>query len=46
MLVETDLSISRIASALGYYNVENIGRYFRREKGMGPLAYRKQYRSK
>ena len=43
MLVETNLPISRIASALGYYSVENIGRYFRREKGMSPLAYRKQY---
>ncbi|MBA7667406.1 Xylose operon regulatory protein [subsurface metagenome] len=43
MLVETNLSISQIALALGYAGVENIARYFRQEKGMSLLDYRKQY---
>ena len=43
MLVETDMSVSEIASALGYYSFKNIARYFRRQKGMTPLAYRKKY---
>ncbi len=46
MLVETNLPISRIASNLGYSGVENIARYFRSEKGMSPLAYRKLYGQK
>lgn len=43
MLVETNLSVSQIAFALGYTGVENIARYFRSEKGMSPVAYRKLY---
>ena len=43
MLVETNLPISRIALALGYPSVKHIARSFRKEKGMTPLAYRKQY---
>lgn len=43
MLVETDLSISQIALTLGYPDVKNIARYFRREKEMSLLAYRKKY---
>jgi len=43
MLAETDLSISQIASAFGYAGIEKLSRYFQREKGMTPLAYRKQY---
>jgi LacI family transcriptional regulator len=46
MLVETNLSVSQIALALGYAGVENIARYFRSEKGMSPLAYRKLYGQK
>jgi LacI family transcriptional regulator len=46
MLVETNLSVSQIALALGYSGVENIARYFRSEKGMSPLAYRKLYGQK
>ena len=42
MLVETDLSISQIASAFGFSGVAHIARYFRREKSMSPLEYRKQ----
>jgi LacI family transcriptional regulator len=43
MLVETNMSISQIATALEYPGVEHIARYFRREKGMSPLTYRKRY---
>ncbi|MBU6398974.1 MAG: DNA-binding transcriptional regulator [Verrucomicrobia bacterium] len=43
MLVETNQSVSQIALALGYGGVEHIARYFRRETGMTPLAYRRRY---
>lgn len=43
MLVETNQSISEIALALGYTGPEHIARYFRREKGTTPLAYRCQF---
>ena len=43
MLGETVMSISEIAQALGFSDVAHISRYFRREKGMSPLAYRKRY---
>ena len=43
MLVGTNLPISQIASKLGYPSVDHIARYFRQEKAMTPLAYRKQY---
>ncbi|MHC4157614.1 MAG: XylR family transcriptional regulator [Planctomycetota bacterium] len=46
MLIETNLSISQIALALGNTSVKHIARSFRREKGMSPLAYRKQYGKK
>ena len=43
MLIDTNLSISQIASALGYPSVKHIARYFRQEKAMSLVAYRKQY---
>jgi len=43
MLSETTMSISEIAQALGFSDVAHISRYFRREKGMSPLVYRKRY---
>ena len=43
MLIGTNLPISHIASSLGYPGVDHIARYFRREKEMSLLAYRKQY---
>jgi len=46
MLIGTNLPISHIASSLGYPSVDHIARYFRREKAMSPLTYRKQYGSK
>lgn len=43
MLVETNESISQIGLALGYAGTEHLARYFRQEKGMTPLAYRRQF---
>jgi LacI family transcriptional regulator len=45
MLVETNQSIGQIALALNYPGIEHISRFFRKEKGMSPLAYRKKYSS-
>jgi LacI family transcriptional regulator len=43
MLAETAMPISDIAQALGFPDVAHISRYFSREKGISPLAYRKRY---
>ncbi|HRY48289.1 MAG TPA: DNA-binding transcriptional regulator [Candidatus Paceibacterota bacterium] len=43
MLVETNQTIAQIALALGFTSEEHIARYFRREKNMTPLAYRRLY---
>jgi LacI family transcriptional regulator len=45
-LVGTNHSILRIARTFGFPGVDHISRYFRKEKGMSPQAYRKQYGSK
>jgi len=42
-LIETDESVKEIAHELGYSTTDHISRYFRREKGMSPVAYRKSY---
>ena len=44
MLIETELSVSEIASSLKFANIEHISRYFRREKGMGLREFRKVHR--
>lgn len=46
MLVETDLPVSHIAEALGYENLQHIARYFRKEKNLSLVAYRKLYGAK
>jgi len=46
MLVETNLPVSRIAMDLGFTSIDHIARYFKKEKGMGLLAYRKKYGQK
>ena len=46
MLVETELPVSHIAEALGYENLQHIARYFRKEKNMSLVAYRKKFGSK
>jgi LacI family transcriptional regulator len=42
MLSETQLSISEIAHALDFDDVTHLSRYFRKEKGLSPLQYRKR----
>ena len=44
LLVDSDLSISQIAEEMGFTGTEHIARYFKREKGLTPLAYRRQHR--
>lgn len=43
LLLETKLSITRIAMMTDFTGVENIARFFRKEKGMSLQAYRKKY---
>jgi len=42
LLIETNLPVAHIADVLGYESVQHIARFFRQEKNMTPLAYRKQ----
>ena len=42
MLVETNLPVFQIAELLGYPDASNISRYFKRQKGVSPSAYRKK----
>ncbi|TFG50569.1 MAG: helix-turn-helix domain-containing protein [Candidatus Brocadiia bacterium] len=42
MLVDTNVSISNIALQLGFSSVEHIARYFRKQKGISPQAYRRK----
>jgi LacI family transcriptional regulator, galactose operon repressor len=46
MLVETNLTVRRIAMTCGFTSVDHIARYFRKEKGMSLLDYRKKYGQK
>lgn len=46
MLVETEMSISQISDKLGYAETAHLSRYFHKEKGMSPIAFRKQIRPK
>ncbi len=43
LLLETNLSISQIASDLGYPSNKHIARYFRKEKGITPQQYRRKF---
>ena len=43
LLVETNLSISEIAVKVSYSELKYLTQAFTREKGIGPLAYRKTY---
>ena len=43
MLAETNQSISEIGLTLGYPGTEHLARYFRQEKHMTPLAYRRKF---
>ena len=43
MLTETDLSVSQIATRMGFSNITHVSRFFRQEAEMSPQAFRKQY---
>jgi LacI family transcriptional regulator len=43
MLTSTNLTISQITRLLGYPDVSNISRYFKKQKGISPSDYRKQF---
>lgn len=43
MLIETNLSITQIALAMGFSSSAHIGRYFKEEKGITTQEYRKQF---
>jgi LacI family transcriptional regulator len=46
MLIETNLSISQIATSLGFPCIDHVARYFRRQKGISPKEYRERYARK
>ena len=47
MLIGTNMSVSQIANLLGYpYQINNISRYFKQQKGMSPIDYRKKFAPK
>ena len=46
MLIGTNLSISQIAWSLGFPYPNNISRYFKKQKGISPLEYRRKYAPK
>ena len=44
MLLETNYTILRISVIMGFSSVANMGRYFKEEKGITPLAFRKKFK--
>lgn len=45
MLMETQMSIAEIATALGFPNAAHVSRFFRRHTGQSPAQYRRQHLS-
>lgn len=43
LLVETDISVSQIAIQLGFTSADHIAQYFRSQKNINPLEFRKQF---
>lgn len=43
MLLETDMTVSQIAYALGWSSEKHIAREFKAIKGVTPLAFRKRH---
>jgi LacI family transcriptional regulator len=44
MLIETNMSIAKIADATGFEMDAHLARFFSRRSGMTPLAYRRKHR--
>jgi len=43
MLIETNMTVGQIAEANGFEVGAHVARFFMRQTGMTPLAYRKKY---
>ena len=43
LLIQTNLSVSQIASQLGFTSQDHIAHYFKQQKGVNPLEYRNTY---
>lgn len=43
MLTETDSSVTEIANSVGYDNILDFSRFFKRQTGLSPLHYRKNH---
>ncbi len=43
LLVETDLPVGQIAESLGFADIQHFARYFRTNKEISPLAYRRAF---
>jgi LacI family transcriptional regulator len=46
LLLHSNLSVEEIARSIGFSNPSHISRYFRRSRGIAPLAFRKKYGSR
>ncbi|WP_087023969.1 helix-turn-helix domain-containing protein [Thaumasiovibrio subtropicus] len=46
LLTESDTTIAEISLKVGFQNLTNFSRHFRRIKGISPLAYRKKHETK
>ncbi len=46
MLMESNYTVSQIAYSMGETSEKNLSRYFRKIKGLSPLAYRRRYANK
>jgi LacI family transcriptional regulator len=45
MLTETDIPVSEIAYKMGFNDANHISRYFKLEKGVSPLNFRRNHKS-
>jgi len=45
LLTSTSLSVSEICERVGFSDMSNFSRYFKKEEGMSPLQYRRIHRS-
>ena len=43
LLLETELPVGQIAGSFGFFDIQHFARYFRADKQMSPLAYRRTY---
>lgn len=46
LLIETDMQVQEVAYAVGYEDDRHFSRYFKRETGYSPMAFRKKHRTR